>query len=131
MCKLRGEYSPYSTLCHELTLIASLSDILAIVFGITTAILGIGQIIVTTVARRNPRHSGKRLSLTAKSFFSKSTTMSLFDWADGSRYADLEMARDLQPTHQPPTTVRHHEGIIRLLELWSRLVDSRENERMD
>lgn len=38
--------------------LVSLSDILAIIFGITTAILGLGQIVVTYLIRQGRRRSG-------------------------------------------------------------------------
>jgi len=45
---------PFCRLISQLTFLclASLSDVLAIIFGITTVILGIGQIIVTSLGRR-------------------------------------------------------------------------------
>jgi hypothetical protein len=43
---------------NKLTILASLSDILAVVFGVMTAVLGIGQIIVTCLIRRGRRPLG-------------------------------------------------------------------------
>jgi len=55
----------YVSLCLSLQvphllidILVSLSDILAIIFGITTAILGLGQIVVTCLIRQSRRRSG-------------------------------------------------------------------------
>jgi hypothetical protein len=45
--------------------------------------------------------------------------------------ADEETAGDLRPYAQRLAASRHHEAIIRMLELWSRLADRQESMRND
>jgi hypothetical protein len=56
---------PFRRVISQLTFLclASLSDVLAIIFGVTTIILGIGQIIVTFLGRRRSQLQGVCLSV--------------------------------------------------------------------
>lgn len=97
----------------------SLSDILAIIFGITTAILGLGQIIVTCLIRQSRRRSGNAY------FYRK--VYSIFELTLWNQI-DTENGSDIYRTH---VNIPSHEGIIRVLELWSRLGHVQEHEYPD